>query len=174
MARRVHTELREHIYSTWRFLNPRVWSNGKTLAIMSRDPWFDSGCVHFCLLFCSVCVFCQCCSTILCCFWDSGSLLCSLSEIYWFIDENGLLHRWGPATGKLIRHFVIEAVKKNLGMWELDIAYFRFPGELKFVYVEELWTVALSKWKQSLEDHRSKSHSKNASSEQGFFCRKSK
>ena len=44
---KVHTELREQICSTYGFLNPRVWSNGKTLAIMSKGPWFDSGCAHF-------------------------------------------------------------------------------------------------------------------------------
>ena len=118
MARRVHTELREHIYSTWRFLNPRVWSNGKTLAIMSRDPWFDSGCAHFCLLFCSVCVFCQCCSTILCCFWVSGKLIVFIVLI--MLIEWDVLIYWWERPISLVRscqRWIVASVMSLTEIW---------------------------------------------------------
>ena len=51
MARKVHAEFDEQIYSTCCFLNPRVWSNGKTLAITRKGLGFDSQVRAFSLLF---------------------------------------------------------------------------------------------------------------------------
>ena len=67
----------EQIYSTCWFLNPRVWSNGKTLAIMSKGPWFDSGCAHFWHLFCSASALSQCSSCSLYCLLGPEEVRCA-------------------------------------------------------------------------------------------------